>query len=248
MRPVIGITCGEDISSGRVFLPQAYIESVKEAGGIPLLLPPVFCADYAPILKRIEGLLLSGGVDVDPVYFNEEPLPALGEITPGRDQFEVSFVRQLLKRDLPILAICRGIQVLNIAAGGSVMQDIPSQIKDSIKHSQDAPRSYPTHKVNLISGTKLYQIYERLSIRVNSFHHQAVKHPGSGFIATAWAADGVIEAIESEKHSFVVGVQWHPECMVRTDGETRKLFSTFVEACTRINKNEGNPPHNGIIL
>lgn len=233
MVPVIGITSSYDSNMGKATLSRYYIEAVEAAGGIPLVIPCIMSeAAVEPLLDSIDGLLLSGGVDVDPQLFGEEPQPALGEICPERDSFELALTRRALQQDMAILAICRGIQVLNIAAGGTVLQDIGTAIKNPLKHDQLAPRWYGTHAINVLSSSQLASIWgERIT--VNSMHHQAVGRVAEGFIATAWSSDGVVEAIESSKHRFTIGVQCHPECMWKEQKRVLHLFTKFVEASKR---------------
>jgi putative glutamine amidotransferase len=184
------------------------------------------------ILPLLDGLLLSGGVDIDPVHFGEPPLPGMGEIAPERDAFELDLTKRSIQADLPVLAICRGIQVLNIAAGGNIYQDIPSQLTDTIKHSQLAPRWYASHQVAVERGTKLAGIFPTEAIGVNSFHHQAIKNLAPGFKVNAMAPDGIIEGIESNSNKFVVGVQWHPEGMWEKYPQMLNLFRALVQEST----------------
>jgi putative glutamine amidotransferase len=232
MRPTIGITCSHDDQTNRSYLPQAYAKAIEQAGGMPLLLPqaPSSSDCISQLVHLLDGILFSGGVDVDPIHFGEEPLPALGAIAPERDGFELELARQALNADLTIFAICRGIQILNIAAGGTIYQDLPSQLTKTLKHSQEAPRWYATHKAVIKSGTFLARDLQTREIRVNSFHHQAVNRLAPGFRLSATAPDGVIEGIESENHKYVVGVQWHPETMWEKDPQMLKLFKSFVQA------------------
>lgn len=231
MKPLIGITCSFDHKEGRYFLPDGYVEAILGAGGYPVLLPgSANLSTVEPYLKKIQGLLLSGGVDVDPYHFNEEPAPGLGEIVPERDAFEIMLVKAALKEHMPVLGICRGIQVMNIAYGGTIIQHIPARAEKSLKHAQSAPRYHSTHSITVAEGTKLYRLFGSGKVRVNSFHHQAVKKLAPGFKVSAKAPDGIIEAIESTKHKFVLGVQWHPECMITHDTNARVLFQAFVKA------------------
>jgi putative glutamine amidotransferase len=232
MQPLIGITCSYDQTERRFSLPEAYVEAVINAGGLPVVLPGhESIKKAAPYLASVKGLLLSGGGDVDPVYFNEEPTPALGEITPARDKFEIMLIKTALKKNIPLLGICRGIQVLNIACGGTVIQHIPNKIKKPLKHSQAAPRSHPTHKVSILKPSLLASILKTQNSMVNSFHHQAVGSPAPDFMVNAVSSDGVIEGIENPRFRFVLGVQWHPECMVKNDVLSRRLFKAFIDAC-----------------
>jgi putative glutamine amidotransferase len=169
---------------------------------------------------------------VDPLLFGQEPIEAMGIICPERDAYELSLTRRALALDMPILAICRGIQVLNIAAGGNILQDIGAALKNPIKHEQKAPTWYGTHSLKVLPGSKLAASWGE-QIVVNSFHHQAVDVVADEFRPTAWSSDGVIEAIESPSHRFVLGVQCHPECMWEKDARILSLFKQFVQASVR---------------
>lgn len=230
MRPAIGIVSRPNHHKRTLWTPVEYVRAVEKAGGLPVLLP--LSADqevWEGLLDRIAGLLLPGGVDLDPLYWGEEPLPGAGEIHPDRDRMEIFLTRAALERDMPLLGICRGCQVLAVAAGGSLFQDLGSQVKGSLKHDQQAPVWYPTHSARLHPGTRLAELLGS-EIRVNSFHHQSVKNPPRDFFASAKAPDGVIEGIESLAHRFALGVQWHPECMWDQDFNYDALFSAFVTA------------------
>jgi len=218
-RPVIGITGNFEDDQQR--LGRGYYDSVVAAGGVPLVIPPVADTDVIiNTLSRIDGLLLSGGADFNPLWTGEEPSPQLHGINRERDLPELLITRLAYNRQIPILGICRGIQTLAVALGGKVAQDISATA--TVKHSQDAHRSEPTHSVTVAPGTILRQIYEKAerssflvppsSLFVNSFHHQAVSEPGPRFRVSARSADGIIEAIESNEFKPIVGVQWHPEC------------------------------------
>ena len=207
-RPIIGITGNyEDLTCK---LGKGYYDTVVRAGGTPIIVPPV--ADKEVLmntLDRIDGLILSGGGDINPLYCGEEPVPGLHGINSERDLPELLIARLAYNRQLPMLGICRGIQTLAVALGGRVDQDI----KASIKHSQDADRSEPTHSVDVEENSTLYNIYRAATLLVNSFHHQAVSEPGSKFRVVARSKDGIVEAMESTEYKSIVGVQWHPECM-----------------------------------
>ncbi|MDT3701168.1 MAG: gamma-glutamyl-gamma-aminobutyrate hydrolase family protein [Thermincola sp.] len=229
MKPLIGISCSYDQREGRYFLPEAYVEAVLAAGGIPVILPGSgSIKQAAPYIRAVNGLILAGGGDVDPAYFNEEPHPHLGEITPNRDRFEIMLIESALRKKMPILGICRGIQILNVACGGSVIQHIPAVVKKPLKHSQSAPRDHATHRVFIEKSSLLAQILQSDSMWVNSFHHQSAGTPAAGFNVSAISNDGVIEAIEHPKYRFVLGVQWHPECMLKKYKASRLLFKAFV--------------------
>ena len=209
-KPVIGITGNYVERENR--LAETYYKSVVKAGGVPVIIPPLADTDaIVNTLSRIDGLLLSGGGDFNPLYCGEEPSPKLHSINSERDLPELLITRLAYNRQIPMLGICRGIQTLAMALGGRVEQDIES--KASVKHSQDADRSEPTHTVNIESDTILHSIYGCDTIAVNSFHHQVVAETGTKFKATATSSDGFIEAIESREFKSIMGVQWHPECL-----------------------------------
>ncbi|MGI6683964.1 MAG: gamma-glutamyl-gamma-aminobutyrate hydrolase family protein [Bacillota bacterium] len=230
MYPLIGITCGED--GLNFYVRQFYVRVIESVGGVPVLLPVLKRnCQRERYLELLDGLILSGGVDVNPLLFGEEPVPGMGEITPERDGFELFLTKKFFLLGKPILAVCRGCQVLNLALGGSIFQDLKSQIPGLIKHDQKAPRESPTHSIKVVPGTKLSHILPQEHWWVNSFHHQAVKYPAPGFMVSACAPDGVIEAIEAKNHPFAIGVQWHPECNWRNDLGSYRLFKAFITAC-----------------
>ena len=208
-RPVIGITGNYDDLSCK--LGQGYYKSVVAAGGVPVVIPPV--ADKEVLvntLNHIDALILSGGGDLNPLFVGEEPSPRLRGINQERDLPELLITRLAYNRQIPILGICRGIQVLAAAFGGKVAQDIT--ITANVKHSQDADRSELTHSVKLVEDSTLYNIYGQERLLVNSFHHQAVKEAGEKLRVVAKSSDGIVEAIESSEYKSIIGVQWHPEC------------------------------------
>ena len=208
-KPVIGITGNYDDLSCK--LGQGYYKSVVAAGGVPMVIPPV--ADKEVLvntLSHIDALILSGGGDLNPLFVGEEPSPRLRGINQERDLPELLLTRLAYNRQIPILGICRGIQVLAAALGGKVAQDIT--INANVKHSQDADRSELTHSVKLLEDSTLYHIYGQEKLLVNSFHHQAVKDAGDKFRVVAKSSDGIVEAMESSEYKSIIGVQWHPEC------------------------------------
>lgn len=212
-RPVIGITGNYD--SGKCTLLEGYYRSVIEAGGTPIIIPPTDdMATMASMLDRVDALIFSGGGDINPLYLGEEPLPQLSSINAVRDSQELLLVRLAADRQIPILGICRGLQVMMAALGGKLYQDIYKEASASIKHSQEAERHVATHTVGITEGSKLHQIFKAEKLAVNSFHHQAVREAAPGFTVTALSPDGLIEAVESTTHKSMIGVQWHPECMI----------------------------------
>ncbi len=234
MRPVIGLTVSVSTDEGQLYTPLAYPEAVHQAGGLPLLIPAVTDEETLnAYLDQVDGLLLSGGDDVDPQCYGEDQIWQCGEIIPLRDQYELALTRLAMRRNLPVLGICRGVQLLNVALGGTLYQDLQSQRPDSICHGQKQKSMYASHRVSVREGSRLYGIYQTEEMMVNSHHHQAVKGLGDGLVAASMATDGVIEAIELPDHPFCIGVQWHPERMiVRAENALQKrLFTAFVDAC-----------------
>ena len=212
-RPIIGITGNYD--SGKCTLLEGYYRSVIEAGGTPIIIPPADdTATMASMLDRVDALIFSGGGDINPLYLGEEPLPQLSSINAVRDSQELLLARLAADRQIPILGICRGLQVMMAAFGGKLYQDIYKEASASLKHSQEAERHVATHTVNITEGSKLHQIFNAGKLAVNSFHHQAVREAAPGFAVTALSPDALIEAVESTTHKSMIGVQWHPECMI----------------------------------
>jgi putative glutamine amidotransferase len=235
-QPLIGITGGllENSSSVPVCqLGQAYVTAVQRAGGLPLVIPVgIDESALASLLSRLDGVLLSGGGDIDPLLFNGAPHPKVYGISPERDALEINLVTTALQMDKPLLAICRGIQVLNVALGGQLYTHIQDQVEHSLKHDwfPKFPRDKLAHTVSLKCESQLDQIYGADEIRVNSLHHQGISRVGEGLIATAFAPDGLVEGLEVKGAAFALGVQWHPECLPDDPG-SQKLFSAFIQAC-----------------
>lgn len=231
--PLIGITGNYD-AEGRCTLADGYYKKVLEAGGLPVVLPP-FQPDSAARahalegwLNRLDGILFSGGGDINPLLLGEQPQRELHSSCPERDAQELLLARLAADRQMPMLGICKGIQVITAALGGQLWQDIYSHgATASLKHSQDMPREWPSHSVRIEPGSLLASLCGADSLLVNSFHHQAVREPAPGMKVTARALDGVIEAVESAEHKSIMGVQWHPECMPATAGG-RDVFSWLV--------------------
>jgi putative glutamine amidotransferase len=232
MKPVIGITT--DIDGDRKHqLNTNYVTAIIQAGGLPLILPIGIETDAKQVANMLDGILLTGGGDIDPTLFDEEPHAKLGEVTPSRDSLEIEVAKEMLQVDKPILGICRGLQILNVALGGAIIQDIHSQSANTVlQHSQKAPRSHPSHFVQIEKDTILESITETQTIKVNSFHHQAVKVVPEPLRISGTASDGIIEAVESTAHDFVLGVQWHPEALAEYgDAVSNRIFDKFVEKC-----------------
>ena len=212
--PVIGLT--GNFQDGNCMLAEGYYQSILKAGGTPFIIP---CYDDADALintlEKLDGILLTGGADINPLFLGEEPVKELHGINPRRDRQELLLTRLAADRQIPILSICRGIQTMNAAFGGPLYQDIHSQMEGTrIKHSQELDRSYASHTVTIEKDTLLHNLFKADTIAVNSFHHQAVKEAAPGFRVCARATDGVIEAMESTEYKSMLGVQWHPECFI----------------------------------
>lgn len=228
---VVGVTPSTD-EKGRVLVNHDYLDALCRAGALPLVLP---VKEEKPLLdemlRRIDGLLLTGGADVDPRRYGEAPLPVCGETAPLRDAMEFYLCGRALALDLPILAICRGHEVLNCVLGGTLYQDIAEQYGRTLKHPcYDTPRDQ-VHEVRVKQDSRLYAITGLETLRVNSRHHQAVKALGAGLRVSANAPDGLIEGIELPEKKFVVSVQWHPESLSDYRPEAQRLFDAFAEAC-----------------
>jgi putative glutamine amidotransferase len=218
----------------RAYVNASYLDAIQQAGGVPVPVPPQLgSAARAEILSRVQGVLLTGGGDVDPARFDEAPHPTTSEVSTARDTLEIELTRWALGRRAPLLAVCRGLQVLNVALGGSLYQDIPSEPGSPLDHSQSSlqgkARHIPTHQVKVLEGSRLAGILGALEVDVNSFHHQAIKRLGQGLTDVAWAPDSIIEGVElGDADQFVVGVQWHPEELVTNDRAAFNLFAALV--------------------
>jgi putative glutamine amidotransferase len=209
-------------------LGVSYLDAVAAAGGIPVILAPLPARRLEAIIERLDGVCLSGGPDVEPGCYGADAHPELGPTEPEVDLFELGLVRAARRRGLPILAICRGMQVLNIARGGTLVQHLPD-LSDDVQHRQPGPASQPSHGVAVASDSRLARITGSERLDVNSFHHQAIDRLGTGLEPVAWSDDGVIEAIEAPGDAFTLGVQWHAECLTATPEQAR-LFESLVDA------------------
>ena len=235
-QPLIGITGGLIQNSSGVpvcQLGQAYVTAVQRAGGIPLVIPVgIDESALVSLLSRLDGVLLSGGGDIDPTLFNGAPHPKVYGISPERDAMEIALVKIALEMDKPLLAICRGVQVLNVALEGGLYTHIQDQVERALKHDwfPKFPRDKLAHTISLKRESTLNRIYGADEIRVNSLHHQGISRVGKGLIATAFAPDGLVEGLEVTSAAFAIGVQWHPECLPDDPG-SQKLFRAFIQAC-----------------
>lgn len=232
MKPIIGITNLIDYQRRSYWMLPGYMQMIQAAGGIPVILP--FTRDQAEIetvLDHIDGILLTGGQDIEPAIYGELQLDYCGETSDLRDDFERLLIKIALKRDLPMFGICRGIQILNVALGGTLYQDLAHQHPSTINHHMLPPYNRVAHQVKLSSHLK--DLYNKNEIGVNSYHHQAIKDLGKGLSIMAVSEDGLIEAVSLDSHSFVWAVQWHPEYLFRKDEQALLLTKTFIDACIK---------------
>jgi putative glutamine amidotransferase len=240
-RPLIGIPCGRLRGRPEPGWP-ARVDCVTDqdthalvaAGGAPIAIPLDLPEDALhSIFGLLNGLCLTGGVDIDPVHYGESRHPALGRVDAPRDANELLIARWALAAGMPILGICRGIQLLNVAAHGSLYQDIAAQLPSAQRHSyspDESPWDRASHCVRFTPDSQLARILGTVEVWTNSFHHQAVKEPAPGFAVSGRAEDGVVEGIEARSHPFAFGVQWHAECMYETHAASQRLFISFVSA------------------
>jgi putative glutamine amidotransferase len=244
LKPKILITGSslETENGDATYVGKAYTEAIVSVGGIPLILPltdkrqeqhkcSIIDKDW---LAGFDGLMLTGGEDIDPLLYGKNPHRKLGRIAPDRDIVEMAIIPLALSVNMPIFGICRGMQVLNVACGGTLYQDIYSQASGIMQHRQNAPRNHSTHGVNITKNSRLHKIFKSKYIYVNSYHHQAIDKIADGFIVSAQADDGIIEAIETVDGTFVIAVQWHPEGMWEQIDKQYLLFESFVKECQSI--------------
>jgi len=230
----VGITTSITVGQTpeRAYVNSAYLHAVQQAGGVPVLLPPqLSTSSLERLVRDLDALLLTGGGDMDPACFGEAPHPTLYDVAPSRDALETAATHMALERRTPLLAICRGIQVLNVALGGSLHQDVGTDPGTEIQHSQKEARDQTTHKVTVTPESRLAGILGADDVEVNSFHHQVIKALGRGLTAVAWAPDHLIEGVElADDSRFVLGVQWHPEHLVDVSEPARRLFAALIAA------------------
>jgi putative glutamine amidotransferase len=228
----IGITGSYDYEKNMAYLRDGYYKAIEKAGGIPVVLLPLEDkTSISHIIRRLDGIILTGGPDIDPVHFGEPPKPNLGRVCPKRDEFELILARECFELKKPILGICRGMQIINVAFGGSVFQDIQTEIRGALKHLQEAPSWYGSHEIQITDlNSRLYGVMGVKKMKVNSYHHQSLKLVAPKFAVTAVSSDGIIEAIEAvRKDVFCMGLQWHPEYMWEKDRFQFMIFKHFVD-------------------
>lgn len=230
---IIGLTTNRDTKGGSDCMPKDYVASVLRAGALPVILPmvPEDNEQYDSFIKKcldmVDGLVFTGGPDIHPSYFGEELLPECDEVVSERDKADLTLMKMALDKGIPFLGICRGVQVFNVALGGTLYQDIPSQLSGTLSHSQT--QNLHAHTVAVEKDSLLHQVTKKDSLVVTSRHHQSVKDPAPGLVVSARAEDGVIEAVEFENGYPAIGVQWHPENLTATDPAHMALFHWLVQ-------------------
>lgn len=234
-KPLIGISLRFSMANRHLYLPAEYAEAIEWAGGVPVHLGLLPEKDYLDnILDVIDGVLLPGGGDIDPLRYGEEPKPGLGTVSPLRDESDLILLNLAEEKNVPVLGICYGMQILNVFRGGGIIQDIEREKPDSLSHQQGEPRERRSHWITLSQNSLLFDSETKNKVLVNSHHHQAVNRLGENLFASAEAADGIIEAIEDSRPGrFNLGVQWHPEICFHADELSRAIFGKFVSAASR---------------
>ncbi len=230
MKPIIGIIPLFDEEKDSLWMLPGYMDGITEAGGIPIMLPLTSDAGtIRELLDKIQGILLTGGHDVNPALYGEKPVSECGAPCNERDAMEWEMLTQALRKDMPVLGICRGIQFLNVFLGGTLYQDLPTQHPSGTEHHQKPPYNVPVHEVNITENSCLYRLIDKKTLAVNSYHHQAIKNMADVLEAMAISEDGITEAVRMKEKAFVWAFQWHPEFSHETDPCSRLIFREFVK-------------------
>ena len=231
MKPVIGVMPLWDDDKNSIWMLPGYLEGIKQAGGMPIILPMTTDEhDLSQIIDMCDGFLLTGGHDVSPEIYHENPISNSVICCPKRDQMESVILKSAISADKPVLGICRGIQFINAALGGTLYQNIPTQHPSNIEHHQTPPYDVPVHKVTIVQDSPLFDCLKTNELSVNSYHHQAIKDLAPDLSVMAVSPDGLAEAVCMPKRKFLWAVQWHPEFSYKTDSNSQKIFGIFVEA------------------
>lgn len=235
-KPLIGLTPSHDTDTNDLRMRPTYMAAITACGGIPIILPlKAAKEELKQLVDTFDGFIFTGGPDVHPFYFGEETHPSCGDASPERDLMELSLLPLILEAKKPILGVCRGIQIINIGLGGTIFQDIKSQLKlePPIAHQQPFAFKLPSHTVKLSEGSRLSEVSCSKTLQVNSMHHQAVKAVAPGLVVCARSGDHLIEALEMPDYPYLIAVQWHPEYLWEEQKPARQLFDSFIHACCR---------------
>lgn len=234
MKPQIAILPLWDDNRKCYWLSPGYMSAIEAAGGIPIMLPMTTDKEMIHHFANVyDGFIISGGQDLSPSFYGEDILPECGSIIPDLDTMEMELISEVVKQDKPLLGICRGLQFLNVALGGSLYQDLPTQYSSELCHRMEAPYDRSVHRVDIVPNTPFATIIGCESLQVNSIHHQAIKHMPSCVKETAISEDSLVEGIYMPDKKFIMAVQWHPELALETDMHSKEIFDAFVKACTR---------------
>lgn len=232
MRPRIGVLPLHNCEKHTLWINPLYFGGIETAGGLPVLLPLSEDSRLWDVyLESFDGFIFTGGQDVSPHYYGQEPVPQCGYQSQLRDQQEIYMAKALLELDKPVLGICRGLQVMNVACGGSLYQDLPTQAPSPVVHRQTMPYDLPHHQVTILPGSLLHRSIGLTNLSVNSMHHQAICTPAPGLLVSARAEDRIVEALEHPDKRFYLGVQWHPEHLWQSYPSSENLWAAFVSAC-----------------
>ena len=230
-KPVIGVVPLVDIQKASYWMLPGYMKGIEAAGGFPLMLPLTSArADIQQMMRICDGILFTGGQDVEPQRYGEEKEDICGECCAQRDEMEAALLEEVLRADMPALGICRGLQLLNVCLGGTLYQDLPAQHASGVRHSQRPPYDEPAHSVRLLAHTPLHDLLQKPALQVNSYHHQAIRSLSGKLQAMAAAPDGIVEAVYHPGRRFVWAVQWHPEFSYMKDSDNLAILRAFVSA------------------
>ncbi|MDD4191562.1 MAG: gamma-glutamyl-gamma-aminobutyrate hydrolase family protein, partial [Mangrovibacterium sp.] len=232
-KPMIGVLPQFDAKENRIWVSPPYMNAIIEAGGLPVLLPFIKSKkDIKMLAEKFDGFLFTGGQDVNPSLYGQPLCDCSNEISPKRDQLEENLLKVIIKENKPVLGICRGMQLINVVLGGTLYQDIlvSEKIGMTLQHNQKTPPEIPVHEISVLENTLLFQILGKEKISVNSLHHQGIQELAEGLLPAATSVDDLVEAVQIKDLDFGIAVQWHPELLLGTDANARKLFTAFVKA------------------